>query len=187
MKDSGAKGGDQSNDGKSKKSKNKKRRGDDGLDLTSLSFYNLNNAGFFVNSVCFIGGYMMLCYVFYARPADASDEDRGFLDGMLVVLPIVFLLITNAIQEESNEMADVIVELLDEDGLGSPRARNSTIVARQEDNFGKISRLKFQDRLVKGGVILPLLAFVPLFLFSTNRQNSTRKRGFVRLYRCLLA
>jgi len=67
------------------------------IDITALSYLNLRNAGFFINSSGFVFGYTLLCYVFYARPSTSSSDEKGFVDGMLIVLPVLFLLIVNSI------------------------------------------------------------------------------------------
>lgn len=60
--------------------------------------------GFLVNSSGFVFGYTLLCFVFYARPNTASSDEKGFIDGMLIILPLIFLLIANVIQIESCEI-----------------------------------------------------------------------------------
>lgn len=75
----------------------KRKAHEDVVDLVSLRYLNFTKEGFLVNSSGFILGYCLLCFVFYSRPSTSSNDDKGFIDGMLIVLPIIFLLISNAL------------------------------------------------------------------------------------------
>ncbi|KAL4473835.1 hypothetical protein ABPG74_022699 [Tetrahymena malaccensis] len=149
------------------------------IDLTAISYFNLKNMGFLVNSSGFILGYTLLCYVFYARPSTASNDDRGFVDAMLINLPVMFVLINYALQVESLEQVveddSVSLDASVNQSYSMNQSQQSKLQQSQIIEDQEIQqKLSFQKRLIYVGIIVPFVTCLPLFILSTQRQNTTR-------------
>ncbi|KAL4473470.1 hypothetical protein ABPG72_012149 [Tetrahymena utriculariae] len=157
-----------------------KRQSQKIISLTVLSYFNLKNMGFLVNSSGFILGYTLLCYVFYARPSTSSNDDRGFVDGMLINLPVVFILINYALQTESLEQIveddnNTILDSSVNQSYSMNQSQQSKLQSSQIAEEQEIQqKLSFQKRLIYIGIIVPFVTCLPLFILSNQRQNTTR-------------
>ncbi|EAR90174.2 transmembrane protein, putative (macronuclear) [Tetrahymena thermophila SB210] len=156
-----------------------KRQSKSIINLTAISYFNLKNMGFLVNSSGFILGYTLLCYVFYARPSTASNDDRGFVDGMLINLPLIFVLINYSLQTESLEY------IIEEDNFSLDSSVNQSYSMNQSSlqksqissnaEYQEIQqKTSFQKRLIYVGIIVPFVTCLPLYILSSQRQTTTR-------------
>ena len=93
----------------SKKNKKKKKKHDEGgerLNLGILTYYNLNNYGYMINSTGFIIGYALLIYVYYQRPADTTLTENGLVLGLFIVLPALFIMLNLALRTKGVEIKE---------------------------------------------------------------------------------
>ena len=57
--------------------------------------------GFWTNSSGFIFGMGLLIYALYKKPDSITNDEKGLLIGLVILIPIIFILFNIAIRSKS--------------------------------------------------------------------------------------
>jgi len=78
-------------------------------------FYNLKDYATWLNSICFMISFFLICYFVWNIPTTATGTKKGAMQGLLVLHPILFILINVVLRLKSvDEDSDGVIEIKDE-------------------------------------------------------------------------
>lgn len=62
--------------------------------------------GFFVNASGFVFGFSILCYTFWYKPENATEDENGAIYGLMAVIAILFIYMNMSIRSSPQELFD---------------------------------------------------------------------------------
>lgn len=71
------------------------------LNFKEYMYYNLKDYATWLNSICFMISFFLICYFVWNTPATATGTKKGAMQGLLVVHPILFILINVVLRLKS--------------------------------------------------------------------------------------
>ncbi|CAD8061136.1 unnamed protein product [Paramecium sonneborni] len=121
------------------------------FDFGAFQYVNLINLAIWFNSICYIIGFYFICYFVWNEPSTATGTKKGAMQGLLVILSVLFILTKQAldlkIKDNSND--------------------------QKEQQQKQLERI---DNLIRSGIFYPFVILLPIGL---SLDNETTKNALI--------